>query len=225
VAAHTSPRAQSEASWHRLGDNAQAEGHSRSLASQAGRPYWPLTQVCPAGVRGVDLELNYNGVDVGGGTLSWRFIGSRLSENSILTPGSARDERVGDVGIAGLPETKVTTSLRYAHGPWSIFLQERYIGGGLNDRRLVESNTRIPGRTTIDDNTVDSVLYTDLTVSFSGGGDSAMPWETFFWVNNLTNEAPPDMYGVVGRAGVPGPNTFLYDTIGRRFVAGVRLNF
>jgi outer membrane receptor protein involved in Fe transport len=176
-------------------------------------------------VRGVDLELNYNGVDVGGGTLSWRFIGSRLSENSILTPGSARDERVGDVGIAGLPETKVTTSLRYAHGPWSIFLQERYIGGGLNDRRLVESNTRIPGRTTIDDNTVDSVLYTDLTVSFSGGGDSAMPWETFFWVNNLTNEAPPDMYGVVGRAGVPGPNTFLYDTIGRRFVAGVRLNF
>jgi hypothetical protein len=176
-------------------------------------------------VRGVDLEFNFSGIDVGGGTLSWRFIGSRLSENSILTPGSARDERVGDVGVAGLPENKVTTSLRYAHGPWSIFFQERYIGGGLNDRRLVESNTRIPGRTTIDNNTVDSVLYTDLTFNFSGGGDGAMPWETFLTVNNLTDEAPPDMYGVLGRAGVPGPNTFLYDTIGRRFVAGVRLNF
>ncbi len=176
-------------------------------------------------VRGVDLEFNYRGIEVGGGTLSWRFIGSRLSENSVLTPGSARDERVGDVGVAGLPESKVTTSLRYARGPWSIFLQERYIGGGANDRRLVESNTRIPGRTTIDNNTVDSVLYTDLTVNFSGGGDGGMPWETFLTVNNLTNEAPPDMYGVLGRAGVPGPNTFLYDTIGRRFVAGVRLNF
>jgi hypothetical protein len=33
------------------------------------------------------------------------------------------------------------------------------------------------------------------------------------------------MYSVVGRAGVGGPNTLLYDTIGRRFVAGVRVNF
>jgi outer membrane receptor protein involved in Fe transport len=179
-------------------------------------------------LRGVDLELNFSGLEVGGGTLSWRFIGTRLNENSVLTPGSARDDRVGDVGgaaVGGVPENKVTTSLRYARGPWSIFLQERYIGGGVSDRRLVESNTRIPGRTTIDNNTVDSVLYTDLTFNFSGGGNGAMPWETFLTVNNLTNEAPPDMYGVVGRAGVPGPNTFLYDTIGRRFVAGVRLNF
>jgi outer membrane receptor protein involved in Fe transport len=176
-------------------------------------------------LRGVDLELNFNGIEVGGGTLGWRFIGTKLTENSVLTPGSARDERVGDVGVAGLPETKVTTSLRYAHGPWSLRLQERYIGGGVGDRRLVESNTRIPGRTTIDKNTVDSVLYTDLTFNFAGGGDGAMPWEAFLTVLNLTNEAPPDMYGVVGRAGVPGPNTFLYDTIGRRFEAGIRLNF
>jgi iron complex outermembrane recepter protein len=181
-------------------------------------------------LRGVDLELNFSGVEVGGGTLSWRFIGSRLNENSILTPGSPRDELVGDVGgaaaPAGSPENKVTTSLRYARGPWSIFLQERYIGGGVSDRRLVESSTRIPGRTTIDDNTVESVLYTDLTFNFAGGERGGRtPWETFLTINNLTNEEPPAMYGVVGRAGVPGPNTFLYDTIGRRFVAGVRVNF
>ncbi len=178
-------------------------------------------------VRGVDLELNFSGVEVGGGTLSWRFIGSKLTENSILTPGSPRDERAGDVGVAGLPENKVTTSLRYARGPWSLFLQERYIGGGLDDRRLLESNTRVPGRTTIDDNTVGSVLYTDLTFNFEGGGGATgnMPWQTFLTVNNLTNEEPGETYGVVGRAGVPGPNTFLYDTIGRRFVAGVRVNF
>jgi outer membrane receptor protein involved in Fe transport len=176
-------------------------------------------------ITGADLELNYSGIEVGDGTLSWRFLGSRLDENSILTPGSPRIDRAGDVGVEGLPKTKVTTSLRYVRGPISLFLQERYIGGGLTDRDLVESNTRIPGAVTIDDNTVDSVLYTDLTFNYRGGENGETPWEAFFTVNNLLDEAPPDMYSVVGRAGVGGPNTLLYDTIGRRFTAGVRVNF
>jgi hypothetical protein len=172
--------------------------------------------------------LNYSGLQVGEGTLTWRLLGSRLDENSILTPGSPRIERAGDVGAEGLPDTKVATSLRYTHGPVALFLQERYIGGGVSDRDLIESPTRIPGlptgAVTIDDNTVDSVLYTDLTFNYSGGR-SATPWEAFFTVNNLLDEEPPHMYSVVGRAGVGGPNTLLYDTIGRRFVAGVRVNF
>jgi outer membrane receptor protein involved in Fe transport len=176
-------------------------------------------------VRGTDLELNYNGINVGRGTLSWRLLSSRLDENSVLTPGTARDERAGDVGTAGLPKNKVTTSLRYARGPVSVFLQERYIDGGVNDRTLVESATRLTGRTTIDNNTVSSVTYTDLTFSYSGGKSGGTPWETFLTVNNLTNEPPPATYPVVGRAGVPGPNSLLYDTVGRRFVAGVRVNF
>jgi len=176
-------------------------------------------------IQGVDLELNYSGIEVGGGTLSWRLLGSRLDENSILTPGSPRIERAGDVGAEGLPDTKVTTNLRYTHGPIALFLQERYIGGGTSDRDLVQSPVRIPGVVTIDNNTVDSVLYTDLTFNYSGGKAGATPWEVFFTVNNLLDEAPPDMYSVVGRAGVGGPNTLLYDTIGRRFTAGLRVNF
>jgi len=176
-------------------------------------------------INGVDLELNYSGIDVGGGTLSWRLLGSKLDENSILTPGSPRIDRAGDVGTLGLPDTKVTTSFRYTHGPVALFLQERYIAGGKTDRALVESPVRIPGVVTIDNNTVDSVLYTDLTFNYSGGKSGATPWEAFFTVNNLLDEQPPDMYTVVGRAGVGGPNTMLYDTIGRRFVAGLRVNF
>jgi hypothetical protein len=176
-------------------------------------------------VRGFDLELNYGGINVGQGILSWRLLGTRLDENSVLTPGSPRDERAGDVGTAGLPQNKITTNLNYARGPFSIFLQERYIDGGLNDRTKVESTTRIAGKTTIDDNTVDSVLYTDLRFGYHGGKGGSNSWETFLTVNNLTNETPPAMYPVVGRAGVPGPNTFLYDTVGRRFTVGVRVNF
>ena len=176
-------------------------------------------------VKGVDLELNYSGISVGRGTLSWRFLASRLNENSILTPGSPRDDRAGDVGVNGLPKDKVTTSLRWAQGPVSIFLQERYIGGGVMDHRLTESSVTIPGVTTIDNNQVDSVTYTDLTFSYSGGRSSGSPWQAFLTVNNLANTVPPATYPGLGRAGVPGPNTFLYDTIGRRWVAGVRVNF
>ena len=175
-------------------------------------------------VKGVDMELNYSGINVGRGTLSWRFLASRLNENSILTPGTPRDDRAGDVGVNGLPKDKVTTSLRWSQGPVSLFLQERYIGGGLMDHRLIESSVAIPGVTTIDNNQVDSVMYTDLTFTFSGG-KSSTPWETFLTVNNLANTVPPDTYPGLGRAGVPGPNSFLYDTIGRRWTAGIRVNF
>lgn len=167
-------------------------------------------------IAGVDAELNYTGIDLGGGTLSWRLIASRLNENSVQTPGSPRDERAGDVG-AGFPENKVTTSLRYSRGPWSLFLQERYIGGGTMDRNLTEG-------VDIDDNTVSSVMYTDLTFRFSGQGGSA-PWEFFLTANNIFDEPPPDTYPGLGRAGVPGPSSILYDTIGTRFVAGGRLNY
>lgn len=180
-------------------------------------------------VKGFDLEFNYAGIQVGSGTLSWRFLGTRLDENSILTPGSPRDDRAGDVGSAppagGLPKNKFTTYLTYAHGPISIFLQERYIGGGVNDHTKVESTTRLPGLVTVDDNSVDSVLYTDLTFNFAGRRSGNTHWETFLTVNNLTNEAPPAQYPIIGRAGVPGPNTYLYDTVGRRFTVGLRLDF
>ena len=93
------------------------------------------------------------------------------------------------------------------------------------DHRLTESSVTIPGVTTIDNNQVDSVTYTDLTFSYSGGRSSGSPWQAFLTVNNLANTVPPATYPGLGRAGVPGPNTFLYDTIGRRWVAGVRVNF
>ncbi len=176
-------------------------------------------------VRGFDLEMNYSGIDVGKGTLSWRLLGSRLNENSVTTPGTPKDERAGDVGTMGLPKNKVTTSFTYATGPYSLFLQARYIGGGKMDRQFVESSVAIPGVQTIDNNTVGAVTYTDLSFNYTGRMDSGTPWQVFLTVNNLFNTVPPATYPGLGRAGVPGPSSVLYDTIGRRFAAGVRVNF
>ncbi|HEX6996337.1 MAG TPA: TonB-dependent receptor plug domain-containing protein [Gammaproteobacteria bacterium] len=167
-------------------------------------------------INGVDAEFNLTGIELGGGTLGWRLFATRLNENSVLTPGSPRDERAGDIGLS-LPEDKVTTSLTYSRGPWSLFLQGRYIGDGILNRNFEEG-------VDVDDNTVSSVFYTDLTFRFSGR-DGAAPWQVFFTANNVFDRAPPDTFGQLGRAGVPGPNSILYDTIGRRFTAGVRVSY
>lgn len=167
-------------------------------------------------INGVDAELNLRGIEVGGGTMGWRLLATKLNENSVLTPGSARDERAGDIGF-GLPENKVTTNLTYARGPWSVFLQGRYLDGGTMNRTYTEG-------VQVNDNSVDSVFYTDLTFRFSVDG-GATPWQFFFTANNLFDETPPATYGGLGRAGVGGPSSVLYDTIGPRFVAGVRVNY
>ncbi len=167
-------------------------------------------------ISGVDAEFNLSGIDLGAGTLGWRLLATRLNENSVLTPGSPRDDRAGDIGF-GAPKNKVTTNLTYARGPWSLFLQGRYIGGGTMNRNFTEG-------VQVADNTVGSVFYTDLTFRFSGRGGSA-PWQVFFTANNLLNETPPASHPTLGRAGVPGPSSVLYDTIGRRYAAGVRVTY
>src|SRR5690606_3060964 len=94
-------------------------------------------------ISGVDAEFNVSGIDVGGGTLGWRLLATRLNENSILTPGSPRDDRAGDIGF-GAPKNKVTTNLTYARGPWSLFLQGRFIDGGTMNRNFTEEIGRAP---------------------------------------------------------------------------------
>ncbi len=78
-------------------------------------------------IEGTDLELTY-----GFGNFNLRTFVTRLMENSVQNPGGVVDDRAGDIGgaNAGLPDTKVTANLSWARGPLSLFIQERYIGGG-----------------------------------------------------------------------------------------------
>ena len=141
-------------------------------------------------IKGIDLELNYTASSVGGGTSNWRLLGSRLDENSVLTPGTARVDHAGDLGALGLPENKVTTNIRYARGPVTVFLQERYIDGGENDRPRSRA-LRYPPPSSRSTTTRRFRTLTDLTFNYSGGKSGATPWETFFTVNNLSDEEPP----------------------------------
>ena len=94
----------------------------------------------------------------------------------------------------------------------------RWIDEGIRDVLEVEGIN-------IDDNTVDSVTYTDLNLSYEvEAGDTVLNF--FANVTNLLDEEPP----VIASCGFffgncSQVNPGLYDVIGRRYTLGVRLAF
>lgn len=163
---------------------------------------------------GIDFELAYR-MDFGPGNLGWRFLGTQLNENSITNFGSPKVDFAGDVGVSEFPDFKFTTNLTYTQGPYSAFLQARYIGSGLNDARDIEG-------VTISDNSIDSVLYTDARVSYAR--DTAN-WEVFASVTNLFDEEPPVVPGFSSFSGQTSQvNSAIHDILGRRFTVGFNYN-
>lgn len=164
---------------------------------------------------GIDLELAYR-TEVGPGSLGWRFLGSRLNENSITNFGAAKVDYAGDVGTQEFPEVKFTTNLTYSQGPLSAFLQVRYIGSGLLDARDIEG-------VTISDNHVDSVVYTDARLSFGRERPSGARWEVFGSITNLFDEDPPIVANFSSFTGQASQaNASIHDILGRRYTVGFR---
>ena len=142
-------------------------------------------------IEGTDLEVTY-----AFGNFALRGFVTRLMENSVQSPGGLPDDRAGDIGgtAAGLPELKVTANLTWTRGPFSLFVQERYLDGGKLDRFLLEGDRTLIAQlglpstySTIDDNSIDSTYYTDLGVRFALGRDDA--WEIFGNINNLFDQS------------------------------------
>jgi iron complex outermembrane recepter protein len=187
-------------------------------------------------ISGIDLEMAYRrSIKLLGGpeSLTWRFFASHLQENSIQNPGAARDERAGQLGPGlpggiGLPKYKITSNVTYKNGPFSVFLQGRWIDGGILDRLRVESQVNIidaSGRVvpTINDNTVSPVFYTDLNLGYTGGSEGNL--DVYFNVTNLFDREPPLAPNVIGRAGTTEFNTSVHDVLGRRYAVGLNYRF
>jgi outer membrane receptor protein involved in Fe transport len=178
-------------------------------------------------IEGIDYEISYaRGLDLLGGgpeRLTTRLFATRLIHNINQAPGAAADEQVGQVAGVGLPKWKATGIVSYSNGPLTGTLVGRYIGGGILDRTLLESNVAVPGRTTIDDNHVGSVFYTDLTLGVKPARLEGL--RVYGTVTNLFDRAPPQMPGSIGRTGVLDGFTSLHDTVGRRYTVGVEYKF
>jgi outer membrane receptor protein involved in Fe transport len=173
-------------------------------------------------VSGADLEAVYT-FDFGADqSMNLRLIGSWLNDHSITNLGAPRQDRAGETGALSLPDLQVIANATYRRGPLTVFLQQRFIDEGL--RRYNGNRPEIGGQT-IDDNTVASVIYTDLRVSYEFGGERSGNWEVFANVNNLFDKDPPRAANHSTFGGSTHTNVSLYDVIGRRMVVGANFSF
>jgi outer membrane receptor protein involved in Fe transport len=175
----------------------------------------PLLNFGSALSSGIDTEMAYH-TSLGTGDLTLHGAGTLLLD--VRDPGGCIGNNVNEVGSHALgcpyPRFRGNLSATYSDGPVSLFLQERYIKGGVKDGSLVEG-------VTIDDNHVPNVWYTDLNIAYKIGDALGGEAQIYFNVTNLFNQAPPPTT-VATRSWVEASNPALYDLLGRRFVVGVR---
>jgi outer membrane receptor protein involved in Fe transport len=169
-------------------------------------------------ISGVDLETSYRtGLTLLGGgaeSVSWRFFGSYLAENSIKNPGAARDERAGQYDY---PEWKFTTTFSYMNGPWTAFLTERWTDGGKLNRLYVEG-------VDIDNNHVKSSYFTDVHLGYAFG--ESQQWSVYADMTNVFDQDARLTPGsAIGRTGVGNTVSPASDVLGRRFVIGARFQY
>ena len=182
-------------------------------------------------ISGVDVEMSYRRAVtlLGGGpeSMSFRLYATDLMSNSTQNRGGVKDQRAGQIGSGfALPKQKATMSLNYSNGPYSVFVQGRYIGDGILDRSLIESQTAKTAANplggaalaTIDDNHVGSVFYTDLNLRYNW--EALGDFQIYANVQNLFDRAPPNSPAAIGRTGTFELTPLIHDVIGRRYVVG-----
>lgn len=165
---------------------------------------------------GIDIELNYQrDIDLfgGGEQLGFRLYASQVREYYNQLPGAPRD----NIGLEQ-PEWRVLPALTYSRGPFRAFLQGRYFDGRTLNRLWREGIN-------IDDNSVPSVTYADLNLSYELEV-GAQTYRINANATNLFDRAPPQTPGNPGFVGgTGGPSAALYDTVGRTYTIGASVSF
>jgi outer membrane receptor protein involved in Fe transport len=174
------------------------------------RPYLNLDQ---AYVEGTDFEIDYRrDVDwsrASDESFSVRVLGGKLDHRTNTVAGSVPDEFAGALGF---PEITANLTASYRFARWSLQLQERYIDEVKLDRRWTSG-------VEIDDNTIDSKLWTNFVLGYQGE-TRGNTWRLTFNVQNLFDDDPPIIPNTGGGrfGGQIMSNT--YDVWGRRYQLG-----
>ena len=160
--------------------------------------------------RGVDVELGYT-TDVGPGTMTGRLFATRVLEQE-----QSDGVRVTDLlGQYNNPKLTISGSLDYEVGQLSMTAHGRYDDGGNFNNLWVEG-------VDIDDNSVGSVFYLNLSAEYGFGKsiDGESQYQVYGVINNALDEHPqptPQQIFVV--------NPFTYDMVGRWYGVGLRVRF
>ena len=164
-------------------------------------------------VQGFDYEAAYR-FPLYHGTMNIRALANYTQKDETQTPGGIPTDNAGDIHASD-PKWQANIQATYTQGPLSLFVMERYVGGGNYNNLYVEG-------VDINNNSIPAYYYTDANAKydFSAWGHN-FTW--FLSIQNVFDKDPPV---------VPLPSTFqqptnasLYDTIGRYSTTGLRFRF
>ena len=172
-------------------------------------------------VVGTDVEADYLLAFSKGRSLGFRLLGGYLDEFALSNLGAPTQQQAGTTGNLPLPHVQLNLGVNYSQGPYSLFVNERYIGSG---RREWNDNQPAFGGQIINDDHIASALYTDLNLAYTLGlgGDSEL--QVYLNVQNALNRQPPRVPIFSGFNGTTDTNRALFDVLGRRFVLGFKYN-
>jgi outer membrane receptor protein involved in Fe transport len=177
--------------------------------------------VAKISTRGLDIEAVYRlplsqlGAE-SGGALTFRGLGTYV-QHLITNDGRTAVDRAGDVGTnnGGVPHWTFNISTTYENGPFTAFLQGRYIGSGKYNVTY--------GPLDIADNNIPARFYLDTSIAYTVINSGRQNVEMYFNINNLLDKDPPaNPYSFFAPQAT---NPVLYNVVGRQFSLGVRFKF
>jgi iron complex outermembrane receptor protein len=174
--------------------------------------------------QGIDFEASYHTAmetlfPGASGQIGIRALATYIDKLVTVTAGVPVD-RAGDVGgtaLSGAPHWQGLVAVTYDNGPFALFAQGRYMGGGKFDSTLT------PALLAPAQNHVRDVLYVDLSARYKFEV-RGVNYEAYGTINNLFDQDPP----LTPNGAVTTPrsaNGNRYDFVGRYYVAGLRFKF
>lgn len=189
----------------------------------------PFLNINNARVRGIDYELLWNKdtdwFSSQSESLTVRFLAGRLLEDSTTTPTGTVTDLSGELSE---PDFRALASARYQIGKFGVSWQQRYMSEtGLNGPGPITTLQFYPGRVpglnqqTLDDATVQSKMYTDLTFTWDQETSNGNSWQLALAITNALDEDPPIIPTFDQRFSSQTNPANAYDVYGRRYL----LNF
>ncbi|HEU4961554.1 MAG TPA: TonB-dependent receptor [Sphingomonas sp.] len=167
--------------------------------------------------RGLDFTLAYN-PEIFGGRAGLSASWTHLLKNGVIPlTGDAYDNTMGEIGS---PRDSANVTLNWDNDQFGFTVNNQYIGSQMLDyenyqTRFVLADGSLPDKKYF---TIGSKIYTDAQIRYTG----IEHYQFYVGVDNLFDVKQPPLYG-----GPPGSGSVasIWDPIGRRFYAGVRLKF
>jgi len=181
--------------------------------------------------QGVDYEISYRTalsdiVSSWNGNLALRMVATNVL-NRITDSGIAGPTQILDAaGVGSSPRWGVNTSVSYSLDAFRLVWNGRFTSRGRAQSTLYQCASNCPtisGFQTVDNNEIPSYSLQNLSLTYRVYQDGTDNAEVFFNVDNLFDKEPPVAPNqVAGATYGLATNAALYDTLGRRFRAGVR---